>query len=102
MYQFNPIDGAPVNGGFTQLDYPIRQISVLQPGTDFLRGILLLDRNNAVHSFPESAAENVNIYLTLIDVTFEKKSKCSSSTQILSFFRLMGHSHMYQILILVS
>lgn len=60
MYQFNPIDGSAVNGGFIELTYPIRQTSVLQPGTDFLRGILLLDRNNGVHVFPESATETVN------------------------------------------
>lgn len=59
MYQFNPIDGSAVNGGLTELNYPIRQISVLQPGTDFLHGILLLDRNNGVHIFPESATETV-------------------------------------------
>lgn len=61
MYQFNPIDGSAINDGFTELNYPIRQISVLQPGTDFLRGILILDRNNGVHVFPESATETVII-----------------------------------------
>lgn len=71
MYQFNPIDGSAVNGGFTELSYPIRQISVLQPGVDFLRGILLLDRNNGVHVFPESATETVN-YHELIAFFHEK------------------------------
>lgn len=61
MYQFNPIDGSAINGGFSELNHPIRQISVLQPGTDFLRGILLLDKNNAVHVFPESAIETVKL-----------------------------------------
>lgn len=59
LYQFNPIDGSPVNGGIVELNYPIRQVSVLQPGADFLRGILLLDSSNNVHVFPESATETV-------------------------------------------
>lgn len=66
MYQFNPIDGSPVNGGFAELNYPIRQISVLQPGPDFLRGILILDQNNNVHVFPESSTESVNSFLALL------------------------------------
>lgn len=61
MYQFNPIDGSPVNEGFVELSYPIRQISILQPGSDFLRGILIFDKNNHVHVFPESATESVGL-----------------------------------------
>lgn len=60
LYQFNPIDGSPVDGGVTELDYPIRQISVLQPSSDFLRGILVLDKSNNVHVFPETAIETVS------------------------------------------
>lgn len=59
LYQFNPIDGSPINGGIIELNYPIRQVSVLQPGTDFLRGVLLLDKSNNVHVYPESAVETV-------------------------------------------
>ena len=59
LYQFNPIDGTPINGGIIELNYPIRQVSVLQPGTDFLRGVLLLDKSNNVHVYPESAIETV-------------------------------------------
>lgn len=61
LYQFNPINGAPIDGGVIELNYPIRQMAVLQPGADFLRGILLLDKNNNVHVFPESAAETVSV-----------------------------------------
>lgn len=60
LYQFNPIDGSPVDGGVTELSYPIRQISVLQPSSDFLRGILVLDKSNNVHVFPETAIETVS------------------------------------------
>lgn len=59
VYQFDPITGEPVNGGVTQLNYQIRQISVLQPGEDFLRGVILLDKNSQVHAIPASAAELV-------------------------------------------
>lgn len=68
LYQFNPVDGSPVNGGFTELSYSIRQVSVLQPGTDFLRGILIFDDSNKVHVFPEtqSALESVGSFLHYI------------------------------------
>lgn len=49
-----------MNGGITELSYPIRQISVLQPDSDLIRGILILDKSNNVHVFPESAAEMVS------------------------------------------
>lgn len=61
LYQFNPIDGTPVDGGVRELNFAIRQVSVLQPGSDFLRGILLLDKQNNVHVIPESAAESVSL-----------------------------------------
>lgn len=56
LYQFNPITGKPINAGIIELNYPIRQLSVLQPGTDFLQGILLLDHDNRLHVVPEVAA----------------------------------------------
>lgn len=59
LYQFNPIDGTSINGGIIELNYPIRQVSVLQPGSDFLRGILLLDKSNNVHVYPETATDTV-------------------------------------------
>lgn len=58
-YQFDPITGAPVNGGLTQLNYEIKQLSVLQPGEDFLKGVLLLDRHNRLHVIPETATSSV-------------------------------------------
>lgn len=59
LYQFNPIDGKPIDGGIVELQYPIRQVSVLQPDSNQVRGILLLDKSNNVHVYPESAAESV-------------------------------------------
>lgn len=56
LYQFDPIMGTAINGGFVELNYAVRQVSVLQPGTDFLQGILLLDHENGLHVLPESMA----------------------------------------------
>lgn len=62
VYQFNPIDGTTINEGFVELNFAIKQISILQPGVDFLRGVMLLDKNNNVHVIPDSAVESVSIY----------------------------------------
>lgn len=56
LYAFNPITGDDINGGLKDLDFALRQITLLQPGADHLRGILLLDKTNNVHVFPENAA----------------------------------------------
>lgn len=60
LYQFNPITGKAINGGITELTYSIRQVSLLQPGNDFLKPILLLDKTNRLHVVPENAIESVN------------------------------------------
>lgn len=59
IYQFDPITGAEVNGGITQLNYEVKQFSILQPNEDFMKGVLLLDRNNQLHVIPENVAELV-------------------------------------------
>lgn len=56
LYQFNPITGNAINGGVIELNYAVHQVSVLQPGADFLQGILLLDKGNSLHVVPESMA----------------------------------------------
>lgn len=66
LYQFNPIDGSPIDGGIVKLQYPIRQVSVLQPDSNHVRGILLLDQSNNVHVYPESATESVSYHLSPI------------------------------------
>lgn len=64
IYQFNPITGKSINGGQIELNYQIRQISVLEPAQSFLKGILLLDKSNELHVIPESAtALVINIKL---------------------------------------
>lgn len=56
LYQFNPITGNSINGGVVELNFAVRQVSILQPGADFLQGILLLDNENRLHVVPESMA----------------------------------------------
>lgn len=48
-----------MNGGITQLNYEVKQFSILQPNEDFMKGVLLLDRNNQLHVIPENVAELV-------------------------------------------
>lgn len=81
MYKFNPIDGSPIDGGIVELQYPIRQISVLQPDSNQVRGILLLDKLNNVHVYPESAAESVSCHLSLIS-EFKSKIKSKYSSKL--------------------
>lgn len=57
LYRFNPITGKVAEGGLVQLDYRIKQLSLLgETEKDFLKGILLLDASNKVHVYPEHAA----------------------------------------------
>lgn len=60
LYTFNPITGEPVNGDIVNLDYAVRQVSVLQPDADYLRGILLLDSTNRLHAIPANAASQAH------------------------------------------
>lgn len=55
IYTFNPMTGQPI-GELTKLGYKVKQSMLLHISTDdFLRGIILLDTNDGVHVFPESA-----------------------------------------------
>lgn len=60
VYQFDPINGTPIDGGIIELDYNIKQLSLLQPRPDFVRGILFLDEHNGVHVYPKEAKEMVS------------------------------------------
>jgi ER membrane protein complex subunit 1 len=61
IYQFNPITGAPVNGGITRLGFKIQQVSLLhKSGENFLRGILFVDDKNGVHVQPETSLSMVD------------------------------------------
>lgn len=57
VYQFDPITGSPVDGGIIDLGYNIKQMAILQPGPDFLRGILFLDEHNGVHVTPKESTK---------------------------------------------
>lgn len=59
VYQFDPINGTPIDGGFIELDFTIKQLSLLQPRPDFVRGILFLDEQNGVHVYPKEAEDMV-------------------------------------------
>uniref|UniRef100_A0A336LFU6 ER membrane protein complex subunit 1 n=1 Tax=Culicoides sonorensis TaxID=179676 RepID=A0A336LFU6_CULSO len=70
LFQFNPINGQPIQGdGIVKLLYPIQQIALLPKLDDqSLKGLLLLDNNNHVHALPESAAKLANgMYLYTAD-----------------------------------
>lgn len=60
MYQFNPISGNPTDGGLIELDYEIQQVTLLhETKHDFLKSILLFDKQNKAHVFPESASSDL-------------------------------------------
>ncbi|XP_053680149.1 ER membrane protein complex subunit 1 [Anopheles nili] len=70
LYIFNPISGMPVaGGGIVELPYRVQQVALLHhTGTDFLKGLLLLDENSHAHVVPESLAMHAdNFYLFSID-----------------------------------
>jgi hypothetical protein len=66
-----------VNGGVTQLNYEVKQFSVLQPNDDFMKGVLLLDRNNQLHVIPENVAESVKLllYYLINDSIWQKRQR---------------------------
>ena len=55
LYQFNPITGKTVAGGHLELNYAIRQATLLQPRDDFLKPLLIFDKFNRLHVFPEQS-----------------------------------------------
>uniref|UniRef100_A0A1L8D9I9 ER membrane protein complex subunit 1 n=2 Tax=Nyssomyia neivai TaxID=330878 RepID=A0A1L8D9I9_9DIPT len=62
IYQFNPVSGEPIEGGFIRLVYGIQQLMVLNEieSGNFLRAILILDEKNGAHVLPESAKSQAN------------------------------------------
>ncbi|XP_017081981.2 ER membrane protein complex subunit 1 isoform X1 [Drosophila eugracilis] len=70
LYRFNPITGQPVEGGLINLDYKIKQLSLLgETEKDFVKGILLLDASNQVHVYPQHATPLADgMYLYTADV----------------------------------
>lgn len=67
IFQFNPINGQPIQGdGTLELTYPIQQIAVLhQLDANFLKGLILMDNNNHIHVLPEASnklAEGIYMY----------------------------------------
>ncbi|XP_013108994.2 ER membrane protein complex subunit 1 isoform X2 [Stomoxys calcitrans] len=61
LYRFNPITGQPAEGGLLQLNYQIKQLSMLpETDTDFVKGILIMDSNNKVQVYPEHAKSKAN------------------------------------------
>ncbi|XP_033162526.1 ER membrane protein complex subunit 1 isoform X2 [Drosophila mauritiana] len=107
LYRFNPITGKVSEGGLVQLDYKIKQLSLLgETEKDFVKGILLLDASNKVHVYPEHATSLADgMYLYTADVKtaeldgyFVKYAGGQlSSTQIWNA-RLGGHNSEQQII----
>lgn len=62
IFKFNPIVEGSVTGEIIELDYQIQQVSLLrESGTgDFLKGILLIDQNNQIHTEPSSAMKSTD------------------------------------------
>lgn len=69
IFQFNPINGQPLDKGFVELSYPIQQFTLMHRlDANSLKGLLLLDNNNKVHMLPETSAELVNdLYIYTAD-----------------------------------
>lgn len=62
LYRFNPITGAPTEGGLLELKHKIKQLSLLaETENDFVKGILVMDANNNVNVYPEHAKAKVNL-----------------------------------------
>ncbi|SPP84058.1 ER membrane protein complex subunit 1 isoform X2 [Drosophila guanche] len=70
LYRFNPITGLATEGGLLQLDFKIKQLSLLaETEKDFVKGILILDASNKVHVYPQHATPLANgMYLYTADV----------------------------------
>jgi ER membrane protein complex subunit 1 len=58
LYHFDPMNGKAVGGGVVELDYQIKQLSLLhEAGGDYLKGLLVLDQNDVPHALPQSYAK---------------------------------------------
>ncbi|EDV92916.1 GH19025 [Drosophila grimshawi] len=70
LFRFNPITGRAAEGGLLQLDYQIKQFSLLpETEVDFVKGILILDAANQVHVEPKHATPLADgMYLYTADV----------------------------------
>ncbi|XP_039489831.1 ER membrane protein complex subunit 1 isoform X2 [Drosophila santomea] len=107
LYRFNPITGQVAEGGLVQLDYKIKQLSLLEETEkDFVKGILLMDSSNKVHVYPEHATPLADgMYLYTADVKSAELSGYFikyaggqlSSTHIWNA-RLGGHNSEQQII----
>lgn len=107
LYRFNPITGKVAEGGLVQLDYRIKQLSLLgETEKDFLKGILLLDASNKVHVYPEHAAPLADgMYLYTADLKtaelagyFVKYAGGQLSSTHIWNARLGGHNSEQQII----
>ncbi|XP_068157293.1 ER membrane protein complex subunit 1 isoform X1 [Drosophila tropicalis] len=107
LYRFNPITGEAFEGGQLQLDYKIKQLSLLpETEQDFVKAILILDSSNKVHVQPKHAEPLANgIYLYTADVKtaelegyFVKYAGGQLSCTHIWNVRLGGHSSEQQII----
>jgi ER membrane protein complex subunit 1 len=70
LYQFDPINGHPIKGdGIIELDYQIKQMTLLHDtGSDYLKGLLLLDQHDVAHTLSNNYAKLANgMYLYTAD-----------------------------------
>ncbi|XP_017021485.1 ER membrane protein complex subunit 1 isoform X1 [Drosophila kikkawai] len=107
LYRFNPITGQASEGGLLQLDYKVKQLSLLgETENDFVKGILLLDASNKVHVYPQHATSLADgLYLYTADVKtseltgyFVKYAGGQLSSTHIWNVRLGGHNSEQQII----
>ncbi|XP_023300115.2 ER membrane protein complex subunit 1 isoform X2 [Lucilia cuprina] len=87
LYRFNPITGAPAEGGLLKLDHKIKQLSLLaETETDYVKGILIMDANNKVNVYPEHAKSKADgLYLYTAD---------KSNSQLNGFYVKFANNHL--------
>lgn len=62
MYRFDPISGKPIDGGFIQLGYRIKQMGLIpDSGKDYVSGLVLMDESNNVHVYPPESTSKVRL-----------------------------------------
>ncbi|XP_075146170.1 ER membrane protein complex subunit 1 isoform X2 [Haematobia irritans] len=111
LYRFNPITGQPAEGGLLQLNYQIKQLSMLpETDTDFVKGILIMDRQDNVQVYPEHAKSKANgLYIYTADKSkgslngfFVKYEKNQLTTLPLWNVDLSGHNGDHEIIAVAS
>ncbi|XP_017849736.1 ER membrane protein complex subunit 1 isoform X2 [Drosophila busckii] len=107
LFRFNPITGRAAEGGLLELDYKIKQLSLLpETPQDYVKAILILDAANQAHVHPKHATPLAHgMYLYTADVKtselqgyFVKNVGSSLTCLPIWNVRLGGHNSEQQII----